>query len=73
MLCFSQGSVATYYRSDGKYDTDLVENLQLSLTVKYFFFNRPSFLNVMNAPNPEKLWTEYRVARFYGSRCTKLL
>ena len=34
--CFSQGSVATHCRYGGKYDTKLVANLSLSLTVKGF-------------------------------------
>jgi len=36
ILCFSQSSVATCCRCGGKYDTSLVTNLLLSLTVKEF-------------------------------------
>jgi len=38
----------------------LVANLLLSLTVKELKKNRSAFIEGMN---------EYRVARFYGSRC----
>jgi len=61
ILYFSQRSVATrcrFCRCGGKYNTSLVANLLLSLTVKEF---RSTVINVMN---------EYQVARFYGPWCT---
>jgi len=33
IVCFSRGSVVTHCRCGGKYDTNLVANLLLSLTV----------------------------------------
>ena len=58
IYCISQGNVITCLRCGGKYGTTLIANLLLSPTMKKFW-NRPTFLKVMN---------EYRVARFYGSR-----
>ena len=34
IICYSQGSIATRYGCDVKYNTDLVANLPLSPTVK---------------------------------------
>ena len=58
IFCISQGNVVTHLRCGGKNDKRLVANLLLSERI--FFFNRPTFLKVMN---------EHQVARFDDPRC----
>jgi len=58
---FSQDGVAIHCRCGGKYDTDLVANLPLNMTVK-------EFLRLVNSFQSYEQILSGTI--FYGSRCS---